>query len=267
MSMDTINTLKKRWISTIAVQAIKVDADTGEVLGPKGTWLSFAEIQYLPSGSLKPATDCLLHKKISSLELGEFKVVTQKKEKSCDQQALDHSAIYIDQIHLLKVSFKKDLNLRFTRDGKESSYDFLFFNRLENDKANLEKKKLASNTRKKAYPGLWITNSTTQDSIESITLIENNQICFDVDDKCRTIKKNNCHLCRDGTYEIRASECSSKLQLRCGHSRCGQAGEFACIKHSFNEIRHENYCLKPELFGFCHSGLQVICQKGELYCQ
>ena len=97
--------------------------------------------------------------------------------------------------------------------------------------------------------------------------IVGNVICHQVDSKCRDIKKNNCHLCPNGHFEVVNFNCPQGGSKYCGQNRCGENNALACPRgFSANRVRIKS-CQSNWSAGFCQKGLRSICNsKGELIC-
>ncbi|MBT4792001.1 MAG: hypothetical protein HON90_10550 [Halobacteriovoraceae bacterium] len=247
---------QKRWASSAQILTNKNIPSTQNITEPAGTYQQILEIIY-QDRSFNLHKDCLIYKIPSKLNVeGLLKVISVNYHVPCESVLMLKTKLTVSPVYNFSYELKKR-KLLLSIDTKKFEYDL--FNVVLNQKDKLYGHSGTHFTQ----PGISISFVDKKDGYK----LKERDICFDVDDKCKIVQKDLCHLCPGKILESVASTCPSRYRRYCLSATCGTKGLPACIRGHKASGYKGNYCIPGSPIGFCKKPLKVFCENGELICR
>jgi hypothetical protein len=246
---------QERWSSTFDLKVGSHFTSGIPISEPKGTYQSVIEIQYLDR-DFNIQKDCLLYRVPSEKLEGELKVVSVEPGEVCREKIFEPSKIKITNIFNFGFTLKKQ-TLELLIDTKKISYQ-LYNVVNENDYVLYD-----SGETKTVFPGIFVSFIKKSKGKKLI----NGDNCYDVDDQCREVQKNICHMCPGAISEVVSEKCPGKYRRYCRDHTCGEKGQAACIRGLKATAYSGPVCIPGSPVGFCQKPFKVFCENGELMCR
>lgn len=246
--------VESRWLS---VEEIKFSEyyEAGEpIRNPAGATIVLAELILL-NQDFDYTKDCLIYTVPANKNPGELKIINIRYWENCRDHLFSTKAIAKTKVYNLALELK-GRDLLINEDLKK--FKLTFFNMV------LEKnhKIFETSASKTLVSGVQI--SFVDDAGDKL---KNDELCYDVDDKCREILRNQCQRCPGGVYPVMASNCARKVRKYCGNKACGIKGNPACIRGYKATNYSGPYCINDSPLAYCIQPARVMCINGELICR
>lgn len=254
-SSSFIDYIDKSWSSGYKVTINKNYTTSLKIDEPKGTTQYIVRVDYL-NKDFKKLSDCLIYQIPRTGESGSLYIHLLNNNKSCEDVLFEKHLFSIEEVYNFGISYKENI-LKLIIDNKTKQIKLL------NSKFNTDNKIYDHIASRMYLEGVQISRVERDSNTE---YYKDGSICLDVDNKCEVIKNTNCDLCQNGTHNIIASNCPSKVRRVCGIKECGEKGNPACIRGFLATKYMGDYCIPDSPVGFCKKGLRVFCENGELIC-
>jgi hypothetical protein len=250
---DFFGKTQRRWISTFSIERVNLNYKKLDlILSPRGTTQAILKINFLDQ-DFKEVSDCLFYK-IPKVNDGEVFVIENPEQVDCMTLIAEKPYASLKSIRNFGLEISKKLRLKVDL----YQYDY----KLLNLKPKRSKKILSSSQ----LQAVQVASSVLYNKKEKILI--DGDICFDIDDECKEVMSDQCHLCEGSFFLVIAKSCEKKYQKRCGDNICGSRNMPACIRgFKTSGVRAENYCINDSPVGFCQKGLRVVCVDHLLVCQ
>lgn len=255
----------KRWMAAREVSwASEHYRQNMAILTPKGTWQAILRVNFLDQ-NLNEVSDCVFYRVPSENEEGKLKVVANPEIKSCQGLLAEEGYVEFEDIinfgYEYNDSLKSKENLILKIDTHDFKYDFL------NLKKKIKKHELLNSSASQTKIKGAVISSEINYKKEEVILKEGT-ICFDVQNDCKVIKKDECHLCEKGYYQTVSSACPRLFRKVCGKDRCGTKNNPACLRgYMASGLDPKAYCIQGSPVGICQKGLRVVCINNTLFCE
>lgn len=229
--------LSKRWADIRDVRANEMLARGKSISEPKGADIQVLEV-YLNGANFKPIKDCVLFHIPSVREPGVIYWHQTQIDQPCEDYILETKTFKKEEVY----------NFGFNLDEKELVL------LIDSTRLNF---KISDNKN-------YLVSSST---LESNLDLNNGDICYQVDDKCKVIQKNKCDACPKSFLNVVESNCFSDYSKVCSDKSCGEKDQPACIRGRVSTGYKLNYCIPDSPIAFCREGLRVFCEADRLVCK
>ncbi|MAZ49990.1 MAG: hypothetical protein CME65_15615 [Halobacteriovoraceae bacterium] len=236
-ALEFEETLIHRWKSLVSVKLNPRIKQGSPLEEPVGTSLKVFEVK-LNAKNFRPLKDCVFYQVPSSDQTGTLYLHQAKMQESCEDYLLD-----------------------FEQLKKEGLYNFAFELTSKKLKLFLDSKVVSFSLPKDPM----VLVSTLSD--ESQYKLKNRDICYQVDDQCEVLKKNDCDFCPKSVLNIIDSNCKTDFSKICADFGCGGMNQPACIRGWSATSFKLDYCIPDSPIGFCKPGLRVFCESARLICK
>ena len=226
-----------RWKSIVSVKVNPKIEQSTPIEEPLGTSLKVFEVE-LNARNFRPLKDCVFYQVPSSDQTGVLYLHQASREDSCEK-----------------------FLLKFDQLKKEGLYNFAFELTSEELKLFLDSKLLRIPLPKNSM----ILVSTLSD--ESQYKLKNQDTCYQVNDQCEVLKKNDCDICPKSVLNIIDSNCKKDFSKICADFGCGGINQPACIRGWSATNFKLDYCIPDSPIAFCKPGLRVFCESQRLICK
>lgn len=255
---------KKKWIgATRLINIHKYVKEKETLKKPAGTWQKIFEVEYDENPNTQ-RRDCLFYYIPFDGESGIIKIV--RFDEKCSFDGPNDDEEELKGIYNFSYEYRSDYKAKYQLilkiDDKVLKYSFNNFSKNE-----LETKiGSSSNPTSKNY-GVRVFPKKVNGEFLKKEIIEDGEVCFQVDSRCKIKKENHCDQCQGGSYSIIDNACPTKFTKVCGVNQCGYKNQAACIRGYISTDFKLDYCMNDSPVGFCQKGLRVICYNGKLICR
>lgn len=226
------------------------------IRSPLGATVLLAEVILL-NRKFQRTKDCLIFKVPSPTQKGILTLHNVHPADSCEPPLEENTKI-LELKNLYNIAFEYSAGTLVIINEKER-YIFPFYNYKFDKKKNL----LETSVSNKKVPGVAVSYVISQ----KFENLKNNDICFDVNDKCEEVVADKCDYCPGAILPVIASNCESKVRRYCSNALCGTKGQPACLRGRKASGYTGPYCINDSPLGYCEKPLRVICYNNELVCR
>lgn len=253
---DFWSQIETRWLAAEDALLSDYVRPNEAIRKPIGTSIVIAQVILL-NRSFYQTKDCLIYKTPSKTNQGILKVINVSPKIACEKVAMIGTAnLKLEGLYNIAIDYKKGV-FTFIDDKIKRQIQFL------NYQNKTQKKLLDTSASQTKFPGMKISYLISKNE----EVLNEGDICFDVDDKCNVLIKNKCDYCPSSILPVIASNCLYKARKYCSKKLCGQKNSPACIRGRVASHYDGLYCINDSPLGFCEKNLRVFCINDELICR
>lgn len=252
---SNLEQIKLKWIGAFDIKINESLKPLEEINQPQNTWIEVGEVHYFDK-NFSTKTDCILYNTPGKSSLGELKIIEKPMRKSCQDLIFEEGLYQAKNIRKLGYQLKGNT---FSLIVDNYNIEFKYYNQLKNSKFQLNKNRGSFSSQSVAL----VTLSSKDDG----TILKSGQLCFQIDDQCNIVKKDECRLCPNQVVAIKENNCSRLYSKICSDNPCGSRGQYACLRGQEFIGELKDYCLADSPIGYCQKGLRVFCENKRLICR
>lgn len=243
----------------------------------KAQHIDFHEIKKFPKGLWSPVLRvdrfCLLYLEADDQNLGLLKWIEVSPLVRCLEKTTSSSAWELKRVSQFFIEKEKDhLKIKLSYLGRrvqEWEMNIPLINLRDNGyQEGWKIKNLSSQELFKSYAlpgsvsGFWV-----EPSFKDKKVLQDGDLCHNVDETCKNTQAYLCHLCPNGWYEVQGGGCVFSSKKYCGTPLCGQEGQVACDGGLLEEPLAFT-CKGQARKGLCSEADVAVCLKnGEVWCR
>ncbi len=226
------------------------------IIRPVNTWVALFKIYYLID-DFKQKSLCLIYKIPFKKSLGILKIIELDNIKDkCTDHLLDQAQYHIGEISELSIDLKSDNKIDLQIKIKRIKHNFSV--------------SLPHSMHNMGSPDVLLVPIINSNEKQlPFPAINDNERCHTLDENCNVIKNYECDNCQNGWYEVLETKCLKVRNKFCGPIKCGEKGQFACIRglENIDALSNKYVCSPENKLGFCNRSLTLICKnKKSLIC-